>query len=160
MSRRVTGSTNGVGDAENAHHITVVVQGRDFADEIASPANQRSLLIGQQRIVAIDRLGVREVTRWADLPRRSVLHRHHFGIGLDRSGKIEICEAAGGVSLVRPLEEIPRRGIESSEAGHKRPVGRDLVHIAEIVEEVPGIGDDRTAAFQDGRRPLIDDPAR
>ena len=95
--------------SRDIHQIAIVVQDRDFADEIACPANQRSLLIGQQRIVAIDRLGVREISRWTDLPNRSVLHRHHFGICLNRFGKIEICEAAGGVSFVRPLVEIPRR---------------------------------------------------
>ena len=109
--------------ADHLHQIAIVVQGRDFADEIACSANQRPLLIGQQRIVAIDRLGIREISRWTDLPDRSVLHRHHFGIGLDRAGKIEICEAAGGISLVRPLDEVPRTDIEST-SGRERTSGR------------------------------------
>ena len=54
--------------AEDLNQIAVGVESWDFADEIAGPANQRSLLIGQQRIVAIDRLGVPGVSRWTGLP--------------------------------------------------------------------------------------------
>ena len=132
--------------------LPLASQDWSFADEIACSANQRSLLIGQQRIVAIDRLGVGEVSRRTDLPKRPVLHRHHFGICLDRVGEIEIRKSAGGVSFVRPLDEIPWAEIESSYAGTNVRSGVTWYDIVEIVEEVPWIGDDWTAAFQDGRR--------
>ncbi len=62
----VTGSTNGVGVPVNLTEIAVAVADRSFADEIACSANQRPLLFRQQRIVAIDGLGVGEVTRWTE----------------------------------------------------------------------------------------------
>ena len=53
--------------AQHLHHIAIDIERRDFTDEISRPANQRPLLSGQQRIVAIDRLGVRGIARGAGL---------------------------------------------------------------------------------------------
>ena len=86
-----------------------------------------------------------------------VIHVHEFGIGLERAGKVEACKAAGDVAFVRPLVEIERRVIESDDARFERPVGRDVVRIVQIVEEVSGIAKNGATTFEDRRRPVLRD---
>jgi hypothetical protein len=87
----------------NARDLVAVVIQRT-----AILADERQLLRGEQRVVAVDRIGIEEVAARGDLSDRLVVREHQLRINVRGLGQLIVAERSQRVAPIRPLVVIRR----------------------------------------------------
>ena len=86
--------------------------GAQIADDLVQrPAQLRPRAGGEQRVVAVDRQRVAEITRGRQLAQRVIIHEHRLHKGVEGGAYRVIGKNAGGDALVRALEVVLRGGV-------------------------------------------------